>query len=65
MFGWRQWFQQRYRDREPGQPVEGGKQFFFEKKNQKTLVYCARAYGQSEGIKVFCFFFSKKKTFSS
>jgi len=31
--------------------------------NQKTFAYWARAYGQSEGIKVFCFFFSKKKTF--
>jgi len=32
------------------------KQFFFEKKNQKTFVYIA---------KVFCFFFSKKKYFLS
>jgi len=38
------------------------KQFFFEKKNQKTFAYWARACGQSEGVKVFCFFFSKKKT---
>jgi hypothetical protein len=29
--------------------------------NQKTFAYWARACGQSEGIKVFCFFFSKKK----
>jgi hypothetical protein len=31
--------------------------------NQKTFAYWARACGQSEGVKVFCFFFSKKKTF--
>jgi hypothetical protein len=47
----------------PGQSGEGRKQFFFEKKNQKTFAYWARACGQSEGVKVFCFFFSKKKTF--
>jgi hypothetical protein len=47
----------------PGQSGEGRKQFFFEKKNQKTFAYWARAWGQSEGVKVFCFFFSKKKTF--
>jgi len=47
----------------PGQSVEGRKQFFFEKKNQKTFAYWARPCGQSEGVKVFCFFFSKKKTF--
>jgi len=46
-----------------GQSVEGRKQFFFEKKNQKTFAYWAGACGQSEGVKVFCFFFSKKKTF--
>jgi hypothetical protein len=46
-----------------GQSGEGRKQFFFEKKNQKTFAYWARACGQSEGVKVFCFFFSKKKTF--
>jgi len=27
------------------------------------LAYWARACGQSQGMKVFCFFFSKKKTF--
>jgi hypothetical protein len=44
------------------------KPFFFEKKNQKTFVYfeyapsCpGRTAGRSAGIKVFCFFFSKKK----
>jgi hypothetical protein len=37
--------------------------FFFEKKNQKTFAYWARVCGQSQGMKVFCFFFSKKKTF--
>jgi hypothetical protein len=47
----------------PGQSAEGRKQFFFEKKNQKTFAYWARACGQSKGVKVFCFFFSKKKTF--
>jgi hypothetical protein len=39
---------------------EQGKQFFFEKKNQKT-------FGPSSALakraKVFCFFFSKKKYF--
>jgi hypothetical protein len=49
----------------PGQSGEGRKQFFFEKKNQKTFAYWARACGPSEGVKVFCFFFSKKKTFLS
>jgi len=48
---------------QPGQSGEGRKQFFFEKKNQKTFDYWARACGQSEEVKVFCFFFSKKKTF--
>jgi hypothetical protein len=47
----------------PGQSGEGRKQFFFEKKNQKTFAYWARACGQSQGVKVFCFFFSKKKAF--
>jgi hypothetical protein len=43
--------------------------FFFEKKNQKTCV-CSDApvagvpdRGDGGGIKVFCFFFSKKKAF--
>jgi hypothetical protein len=48
---------------DPGQSGQERKQFFFEKKNQKTFAYWARACGQSEGVKVFCFFFSKKKTF--
>jgi hypothetical protein len=39
------------------------KQFFFEKKNQKTFAICARASGQGAEVKVFCFFFSKKKAF--
>jgi hypothetical protein len=41
------------------------KQFFFEKKNQKTFGPWSRgvATGAPEGSKVFCFFFSKKKTF--
>jgi hypothetical protein len=33
--------------------------FFFEKKNQKTFTYS----GPRQRVKVFCFFFSKKKTF--
>jgi len=38
--------------------------FFFEKKNQKTFA-CLRALParRAPQIKVFCFFFSKKKTF--
>jgi hypothetical protein len=43
--------------------------FFFEKKNQKTFARRYRANwtmsapsGRSVGAKVFCFFFSKKKT---
>jgi len=41
--------------------------FFFEKKNQKTFESLSRTVLQRlpEDIKVFCFFFSKKKTFSS
>jgi hypothetical protein len=46
------------------------KAFFFEKKKQKTfsLKFPARAStchqaGQSAGAEVFCFFFSKKKSF--
>jgi hypothetical protein len=38
--------------------------FFFEKKNQKTFATLRRAYPEKpkpEQIKVFCFFFSKKK----
>jgi hypothetical protein len=39
--------------------------FFFEKKNQKTFAIWDRAQGQrgAKKSKVFCFFFSKKKTF--
>jgi len=39
--------------------------FFFEKKNQKTFASLSRTYHQHapEEEKVFCFFFSKKKTF--
>ena len=48
--------------------TEGRKQFFFEKKNQKTFE-CAVAdlSGKSATaeIKAFCFFFSKKKAFLS
>jgi hypothetical protein len=46
------------------------KAFFFEKKNQKTSIpFGARVQGkpthtrEPKGIKVFCFFFSKKKAF--
>jgi hypothetical protein len=40
--------------------------FFFEKKNQKTSASLRRAFPGEAGakqIKVFCFFFSKKKFF--
>jgi len=39
--------------------------FFFEKKNQKTFITCLDLYYRLHGpwIKVFCFFFSKKKFF--
>jgi hypothetical protein len=41
------------------------KQFFFEKKNQKTFARCRGAIPSTcaKNIKVFCFFFSKKKSF--
>jgi hypothetical protein len=47
--------------------VTGRKQFFFEKKNQKTFIIMAYAAGwnRDSDIKVFCFFSSEKKTFSS
>jgi hypothetical protein len=44
------------------------KQFFFEKKNQKTFARLGpdcRNGRAPEGTKVFCFFFSKKKYFLS
>ncbi len=38
--------------------------FFFEKKNQKTFVHSSRVFKQAyQDLKVFCFFFSKKKCF--
>jgi hypothetical protein len=38
--------------------------FFFEKKNQKTFVRCrGLVTSVRQEAKVFCFFFSKKKTF--
>jgi hypothetical protein len=40
--------------------------FFFEKKNQKTFARCRGLISTIDAaqiIKVFCFFFSKKKTF--
>jgi hypothetical protein len=44
--------------------TEREKKFFFEKKNQKTLVHEARVPARvSKKLKVFCFFFSKKKVF--
>jgi hypothetical protein len=49
-------------------PLGRTKQFFFEKKNQKTLVRLGGAYPakpKPKQTKVFCFFFSKKKTFLS
>jgi hypothetical protein len=41
------------------------KQFFFEKKNQKTFVSqgCAAGENRDSEIKVFCFFSSEKKAF--
>jgi hypothetical protein len=41
------------------------KQFFFEKKNQKTFIHWAELYDwrARQVVKVFCFFFSKKKSF--
>jgi len=44
---------------------EGRKQFFFEKKNQKTFIHLGgwSVWRARKGSKVFCFFFSKKKFF--
>ncbi len=43
---------------------EGRKQFFFEKKNQKTFILqSATSNHTHQETKVFCFFFSKKKAF--
>jgi hypothetical protein len=43
----------------------GSKRFFFEKKNQKTFdrLHARLPHDVRPGPKVFCFFFSKKKTF--
>jgi hypothetical protein len=43
--------------------MEARKQFFFEKKNQKTFVIMAYAAGENcdSETKVFCFFSSEKK----
>jgi hypothetical protein len=43
--------------------MEARKQFFFEKKNQKTFVIMACAAGKNRDseTKVFCFFSSEKK----
>jgi hypothetical protein len=45
--------------------IERSKQFFFEKKNQKTFMILAYAAGENRDsdIKVFCFFSSEKKAF--
>jgi len=44
--------------------LEGRKQFFFEKKNQKTFIHgVRRRIDSAQFPKVFCFFFSKKKSF--
>jgi len=42
-----------------------GKQFFFEKKNQKTFMIVTHAAGKNRDsdVKVFCFFSSEKKIF--
>jgi hypothetical protein len=47
-------------------PRQGRRMFFFEKKNQKTFARCRGPIPgtYAKDIKVFCFFFSKKKTFS-
>jgi hypothetical protein len=48
--------------------ASGRKAFFFEKKKQKTFVHFGFGLaGESEAhvAKVFCFFFSKKKFFST
>jgi hypothetical protein len=37
--------------------------FFFEKKNQKTFAIAVHMLAVSAGEKVFCFFFSEKKSF--
>jgi hypothetical protein len=44
-----------------------GRMFFFEKKNQKTFITRRTFAGEARDSrpKVFCFFFSKKKTFLS
>jgi hypothetical protein len=47
---------------------EARKHFFFEKKKQKTFMNLALLYPekpQPKHAKVFCFFFSKKKSFPS
>jgi hypothetical protein len=47
--------------------MKGRKAFFFEKKKQKTFVPCTQSperYASKE-VKVFCFFFSKKKALLS
>jgi len=56
----------------PGQLREGRKQFFFEKKNQKTFTITGsllsqlfRIVGTSKEVKVFWFFFSKKNCLPS
>jgi hypothetical protein len=49
-------------------PLGRTKQFFFEKKNQKTFIRLGGAdptKPKPKQTKVFCFFFSKKKTFLS
>jgi len=52
-------------DREKADPYSAGKQFFFEKKNQKTFAYkaCALPQRAHQWTKVFWFFFSKKNCF--
>jgi len=46
-------------------PAKEAKQFFFEKKNQKTFASLAHAAGENRDseTKVFCFFSSEKKAF--
>jgi hypothetical protein len=51
--------------RRSSREIKGSKAFFFEKKNQKTfgLERARCGWRGPQGIKVFCFFFSKKKSF--
>jgi len=49
--------------RSQGNRLKEESRSFLKKRTKKTFAYWGRACGQSEGVKVFCFFFSKKKAF--